>query len=139
MTGLDANVLVRFITRDHPQQAEAVMMLFRQARERGESLRVCSTVLCELVWVLGGRPYGFDRHSIAAAIERLLEIPLFQVEERDLVRRSLARYRDGVADFADYLIGEQNRAAGCSETVTFDTRLASSDLFSVITTGGSLV
>jgi predicted nucleic-acid-binding protein len=92
----------------------------------------------ELVWVLGGRTYGFDRHSIAAPIERLLEIPLFEVEQRAVVRRALVDYRDGSADFAEYLIGEQNRAAGCSGTATLDARLASSDLFSVVTTGGSL-
>jgi predicted nucleic-acid-binding protein len=29
----------------------------------------------------------------------------------------------GRADFADYVIGVTNRAAGCSETATFDRRL----------------
>lgn len=135
MIGLDTNVLVRFITRDHPQQAESARMLFLQAEGRGERLRVSSIVLCELVWVLGGRTYGFDRHSIAAAIERLLEIPLFEVQERDLVRRALDAYRRNNGDFADYFIGEQNRAAGCSDTTTFDARLSSSDLFSVVATG----
>jgi predicted nucleic-acid-binding protein len=138
MTGLDTNVLVRFITRDHALQAESAMMLFRQAEERREKIRVSAIVLCELVWVLGGRAYGFDRHSIAAAIERLLEIPLFEVEGRHMVRRTLSDYRAGRGEFSDYLIGERNRAAGCSDTATFDVRLATSDLFSVIAAGGDV-
>jgi len=136
--GLDTNVLVRFVTRDHQQQAESAMALFRQAERRGEQIRINAVVLCELVWALGGRSYGFDRHSIAAAVERLLEIPLFEVQERDLVRRTLDSYRRGNGDFADYYIGEQNRAAGCSDTVTFDRRLGASHLFTVITTGGQI-
>ncbi len=135
MIGLDTNVLVRFITRDHTRQAETARMLFRQAEDRGERLHISPVVLCELVWVLGGRSYRFDRHSIAATIERLLEVSLFEVQERDIVRRALGSYRKGRGDFADFLIGEQNRAAGCTDTATFDARLSSSDLFTVIASG----
>jgi predicted nucleic-acid-binding protein len=35
----------------------------------------------------------------------------------------LSRYRDGGADFADYVLAEVNREAGCRTTLTFD-RLA---------------
>ena len=135
MIGLDTNVLVRFITRDHPQQAETARMLFRQAEERGERLHISPVVLCELVWVLRGRSYRFDQHSIAAAIERLLEVPLFEVQERDVVRRALDNHKKGRSDFADFMIGEQNRTAGCTDTATFDARLSSSDRFTVIASG----
>ena len=46
-----------------------------------------------------------------------------EVIDRDRFREALEAYRTGRADFADYLIGATNRAAGCDETVTFDRRL----------------
>jgi predicted nucleic-acid-binding protein len=48
------------------------------------------------------------------------------------VRRSLDEYRAGRADFADYLIGWQNRKAGCSETVTFDGKLGRAAGFAIL-------
>lgn len=46
-----------------------------------------------------------------------------EIEERDLVRRAVERFRSGKADFADYVIGESGTIAGCRKTVTFDRAL----------------
>jgi predicted nucleic-acid-binding protein len=62
-------------------------------------------------------------------IERVLETGVFVVQSRDLVRAALADFRDGPADFADSMIGRQNRAEGCRDTVTFDHRLAAESGF----------
>ena len=64
-----------------------------------------------------------------ATLERLLETRVFAVQDRDLVRRALEQYREGPGDFADYLLGWQNRAAGCDDTVTFDANLATAPGF----------
>ena len=34
--------------------------------------------------------------------------------------RAVKRFRDGKAEFADYLIGEKNLSNGCDRTSTFD-------------------
>lgn len=43
--------------------------------------------------------------------------------------------RHGGGDFADYLIGRKNLAAGCTDTVTFDTHLAADEAFEVPLSG----
>jgi predicted nucleic-acid-binding protein len=132
MRGLDTNVLVRFITADDPNQSETARKLVDDLERDGERVHVTVVVLCELAWVLRGRLYGYDRPSIAAAINRLLETRVFAIQDRDVVRRAVADYEDGVADFADYVIGRQNQAAGAEDTVTFDRQLDGAPGFEVL-------
>ena len=132
MRGLDTNVLVRFITADDPDQSETSRRIVEEIEQRGERLHVPVVTLCELAWVLRGRLYGYDRPSIAAAIQRLLETRVFAIQDRDLVRGAVADYTAGVADFADYVIGRQNQAAGCDDTITFDGQLDGAPGFEVL-------
>jgi predicted nucleic-acid-binding protein len=41
------------------------------------------------------------------------------------------RYGMGPGDFADYVLGLRNQAAGCGTTLTFDRAHRRSDLFSL--------
>lgn len=134
MKGLDTNVLLRFLTGDDPDQSPAARRLLEEGEARGERFHVTTTVLCELVWSLRGARYGHGREAIANAVEALLESTLFELADRDLVRRALDEYRAGPGDFADYLIGWQNDAAGCDGTFTFDGDLKGSDRFAVLDT-----
>lgn len=123
MKGLDTNILVRYLTADDPEQVEIAKANIEGAESRGERLFVCGIVLCELAWVLRGRSYDYGKREIADALEHLLDTSVFEIEQRDLVRKALSRYRDGRADFADYLLGLIHEDAGCDETWTFDNRL----------------
>jgi predicted nucleic-acid-binding protein len=130
--GLDTNVLVRLLTRDDPAQAEQVELLFAAA-ERGEERFFVSVIaLCELSWTLRGRPYSLARSEIAAAFEGLLDTTAIEIQDRGLVRRALADFRHGRADFADYLLGWQSRKAGCDDTLTFDRKLDGAAGFSIL-------
>ncbi len=118
MTGVDTNVLLRYLVRDDPTQAA------RAAREleRGERFLVGSIVLCELVWVLE-TGYGFSRRDVAVTLERILATAQFEIEAKDLALGALDDFRRSTADFSDCLLGRRNRAAGAAETVTFDRGL----------------
>jgi predicted nucleic-acid-binding protein len=131
MIGLDTNVLVRYLTQDEPSQAKKVDALVAGAQARRERLHVDAIVLCELVWVLRGA-YDLDKETVSDALERILEAGLFSIDDRDLAREALVMYRAGKGDFADYLLGNRNRRAQCSQTVTFDRGLKGNTLFSVL-------
>jgi predicted nucleic-acid-binding protein len=88
-------------------------------------------VLCELVWVLA-RSYGQAKAQIIDVIEHILEAEQFRIEGDLIVRRSLDAFRGGKADFADYLIGEICRKAGCEDCVTFDRGLKSAAGFTLL-------
>lgn len=137
MRGLDTNLLVRYLTRDDRAQFALASRLFEGSEATGERLFINTITLCELVWTLRGRRYAFDREAIVSALEKLLATPLLEVQARDQVWEALAEYREGGADFADYLIGRENASAGCRDTVTFDTHLAGTPGFAVLIAKGS--
>ncbi len=132
MRGLDTNLLLRYLTKDHAAQFVAASRTLEEAEERGQRFHVNVIVLCELVWTLKGPRYRFSRSEIAIALEKLVATPLFEIQARDLVVAALAEYRARVGDFADYLIGQLNLARGCDATLTFDTNLADSAAFAVL-------
>lgn len=131
MIGLDTNVLLRYVVRDDPKQAAAADRVIDSAAERGEDLFLCGVVLCELTWVLESG-YGYERAAIAKVFDKLLATEQFQLERKDEVRSALDGYREGQADFSDYLIGRLNTAHGCERTATFDGALRGEPGFEVL-------
>jgi predicted nucleic-acid-binding protein len=131
LTGIDTNVLVRYLTQDDPRQSRRASAFVAEAMSGGERLFVGAVVLCELVWVLHGA-YVFDRRTISMALERILATAQLEIDQKDVVREALEDYRTGGGDFADYVIGRRGREAGCEKTATFDRRLKASGLFRLL-------
>jgi len=131
MIALDTNVLVRLVLQDDETQARAAERLVVKARREQTHLFVADVVWCELVWVLTRRT-GLSRDDIAAALDQLLRTELIVVAVPAVIERSLAAYRKGKGDFADYLVREQARAIDAGDVVTFDRALKGEDGFRVI-------
>ena len=117
MIGLDTNILLRTIDQTDPAQSRAVDALLSDPDQGPRFVNLI--VLCEFAWTLD-RTYKRKRAEIAERLSHVLEAPEFDVERSELAERALSRYRDGRADFADYVLAEINREAGCRTTLTFD-------------------
>jgi predicted nucleic-acid-binding protein len=128
--GIDTNILIRYFTQDDAAQAQRVDELFASA-SASERLHVSHVVLTELVWVLR-RIYRIPKADVVVHLQEVLESEIFAIDDAPVVHASLADYRDGKGDFADYLIGHRNAAAGCEHTVTFDKDLIGHPSFVVI-------
>jgi predicted nucleic-acid-binding protein len=124
LIGLDTNVLARYLTEDDPEQSPRAVALVEGALEEGERLFVTQIVLCELVWVLDS-VYGYSREEIVSVVRDLLRARQLVIEDLDSARTALDRY------FADFLIVERCRAAGCGRVDLFDGSLgkAEEDVF----------
>ncbi|HUD53593.1 MAG TPA: type II toxin-antitoxin system VapC family toxin [Terracidiphilus sp.] len=122
MTGLDTNILVRFLTKDDPIQSAAAKEFLRtlSVESPGFISLVC---LIELVWVLRSR-YQLNKADLIQCLERLLDLPELILEGQTAVAQSLARFSIGKMDFADCLIERSGHLAGCGHTVTFDANAA---------------
>jgi len=131
VTGLDTNVLVRYLTQDEPRQSRQANTLVADVVATGERLFVSTVVLCELVWVLRG-PYALDKAEVVAALERILATAQLEIDQKDLMREALDDYRTGSGDFAVYVIGRRGKEAGCQRTATFDRQLKTDALFRVL-------
>jgi predicted nucleic-acid-binding protein len=130
--GLDTNVLVRYLTQDDPRQAALAGREIEGAARKGEKLLVQPLVLCELVWILESA-YEVRKGELLAVLERILRTAQFDIAEKDVVWRSLADYRAGKGDFADYFLARSNESGGAEITLTFDRALKGSPHFRVLT------
>jgi predicted nucleic-acid-binding protein len=130
MKGLDTNVIVRYLTQDDPAQAKRANAIIDRALAGAERLHLDTVVLCELVWVLRSA-YGYDRATVAATLLKLTEASQLSVDDPDRLRDATRRYAQGTGDFADYVLGLRNQAAGCETTLTFDRAHRRSDLFTL--------
>lgn len=119
MTGLDTNILVRYITQDDPQQSALATRFIEEKCSLEFPGFINHIVLCELVWVLN-RCYKTDRMQSLQVIEQLLRTAQFQVQEPQIVWKALKLAQKGKADFADFLISQINLAHQCESTITFD-------------------
>lgn len=122
MTGLDTNVLVRFLMKDDAEQAALATKAFAEFTDAAPGF-VCREVLVELVWVLQ-KIYRLPRSDIADAVEGLLGAREIVVESADQVAVAVDRLRKGGAGFADQMIALAGQGAGCQATVTFDRKAA---------------
>jgi predicted nucleic-acid-binding protein len=133
MKGLGTNVLVRFLVdaEGDPKQHQQAAAYMQKYCTPDDPCYVSVVTLCELAWVLQ-RSYDLDREAIANEIEMLLDVHQLTVADREVVRRALADYRAGNADFPDHLIAWLGHVESCDATATFDRKAGEQALFEYI-------
>ena len=125
MTGLDSNVLVRYLAQDEvAQAARASRLIERELTARTPGF-ISLIVLVETCWVLK-RVYGITPAEIAETVRDLLDTRQLVIENRSAVTRALARAKGD--DIADGMITEIALQAGCARIVTFDRKAARSGM-----------
>lgn len=114
MLAIDTNVVVRYLTGDHPKQSAKARALID-----GHDVFVCTTVLLETEWVLRS-VYDFPSTQVCKALRAFAGLARVSLEDPVLAASALDRMADGM-DFADAL--HLGQAEGCDAFVTFDRRL----------------
>jgi predicted nucleic-acid-binding protein len=120
--GLDTNVLVRYLAQDDKEQAAIATKLIDGLTPETPGF-VTTVALVETVWVMA-KAYGTSRTGIAAVVEGLLRSRELLVEDAEAHYLALGAFQGGSMDYADAVIVEAGRRAGCVETVTFDRAAA---------------
>ena len=121
MRAVDTNVLVRLITRDHPNQVLAAEAFV------AKGVWVSHLVLVEAVWVLSS-VYDLGQRAIATAVEMLLNHEHLTIQDAATVSAALVGYRNKPKlGFSDCLVLEVARKAGHLPLGTFDRDLSRLD------------
>ena len=128
MIALDTNVLVRFLVVDDKAQSAKAAGLVDRAVARNETLFVSDVVICETVWVLLSA-YQVSRAEVSDILGQLLKATHLSFRDVDGLVRALEAFVAGKGDFADYVIQEHARAAGCEGVATFDRALLKEEGF----------
>ena len=130
MIAFDTNVLLRLLLDDDAPQARKAQALLEQTLSRSDKVLLPDIVLCEVEWVLSSA-YQVPKAEIIETLRRLLDAEEFAFLNRAAVAEALSAYRDGTADFSDYLIGTTAAKAGAATTYTFDRALRRAAGFSL--------
>ena len=115
MLAIDTNVIVRYLTGDHPEQSLQARVLIDH-----HDVFVGTTVLLETEWVLRSA-YGYRPSQVGEALRAFAGLPRVSLEDPVLAATALAWMAKGM-DFADAL--HLAKAEGCTAFVSFDRRLA---------------
>src|SRR5271165_4277160 len=115
MLAIDTNVIVRYLTGDHPTQSAPARALIND-----HDVFVSTTVLLETEWVLRS-VYDFAACQIVTALRAFAGLARVTDEARRLTAQALDWSESGM-DFADAL--HLGNAAECEAFVSFDRRFA---------------
>lgn len=113
MIAIDTNIVVRYLTGDHPRQS-------RRAREivDGQAVFVPVTVVLEAEWVLRSA-YGYKPADVARALRAFGGLPGVTIEDPAMVAAAFDLAEGGM-DFADAL--HLGRSEKQDALLTFDCR-----------------
>jgi predicted nucleic-acid-binding protein len=113
MIAIDTNIVVRYLTGDHPEQSARARALVDAG-----PVFVPVTVLLEAEWVLRSA-YRLPAPDIASALRAFGGLPTVSFDDALMVAEALDRAERGM-DFADAL--HFGKANGCEGFATFDQK-----------------
>jgi predicted nucleic-acid-binding protein len=114
MRAVDTNLVVRYLTRDDPEQSPRARALIN-----GGPVFMPVTVVLETEWVLRSSS-RLPRAARAEALRSFVGLPTVTVGDADAVSAALDLFEGGM-DFADAL--HLALASGCDAFATFDRML----------------
>jgi predicted nucleic-acid-binding protein len=113
MHAIDTNVVVRYLTGDHPEQSAKARDFIDRHR-----VFISKTVMLESEWVLRG-VYGFAPSRIYRALRAFAGLPSVSLESPALLAKALDYAEQGL-DFADAL--HLTSMGDCEAMITFDLK-----------------
>jgi len=119
---IDANVILRYLTKDPPAMAEAALKIFNEARSGKISLSIIPITVAEVVWVLESF-YGYSKQQITDTMTQFLLCEGLEVEGLDLLIGALTLYFEKNLDFADAVLAITALRKGPKIIYSFDRHL----------------
>ncbi len=112
MIAIDANLVVRYLTGDHPEQSARARALVDR-----NSVFVSLTMILEVEWVLRSA-YGYQTADVMRALRAFGGLPTVTIADAAIVATAMDLADKGM-DFADAL--HLGQSAHCESFVTFDS------------------
>lgn len=119
---IDANVILRYITKDPPAMAEAARKVFMEAQKGKVGLKIIPLIVAEVVWVLESF-YNYSKNQVAETLIQFLLCDGLEVEQLSLLIEALTVYQKKNLDFADALLGVTALENGPPSVYSFDQHL----------------
>ena len=118
---LDANIVLRFLLKDHPDFFKAALNLFSEAENGRITLHLHPLILAEVVWTLQGY-YGNSKEEIAKTLSGMIEADGLFVEDKDVVKKALCDYSEKNVDYIDAYLAALALIKGPATIYTLDKK-----------------
>jgi predicted nucleic acid-binding protein len=120
---VDANVVLRYLTGDPPDLAEAAFKTLSAAEQGLVGLVLTPITVAEIVWVLESF-YGYPKARIGETLSHFLRSQGLEVMQLDLLIHALSLYGEKNIDFADALLAGFALSQGLEFIYSFDKHFA---------------
>jgi len=121
MRFLDANVILRYLTRDDPKKAEKCYELFQKAKRGEIELTTCEAIIAEVVFVLSSKNlYNLPRDEIYSLLLPIINLKGLKITQKLIFIRALDIYASKNIDFEDALSFAHMEKLKISEIYSYD-------------------
>ncbi|MGB9612629.1 MAG: PIN domain-containing protein [Candidatus Margulisiibacteriota bacterium] len=97
---VDANIIIRFLTKDQKHKAERCKRLFEDAVKGKIKLYISDLTVAEVVWVLE-KVYKCSRTDIREKVEAILNTPNLIFQNKEIIAECTILYDIHNIDFID--------------------------------------
>ncbi len=119
MIGIDTNIVLRYLLADDGPQHQLAAKLIDENCSPHEPAFISDVVLAEIACFLTRR-LRLSRAKVVDHLTALLNNSHLLFANSVAALLAVIAYRDGRADFADYLVAALNREHGVDRIFTFD-------------------
>ena len=121
MLFLDTNIVLRFLTRDLPEQADRCRDLLIRVDAGEIQVTTSESVIAQIVYVLSSRrAYALPRVRIKELLEPILHLRGLKLERRDTYLRALDLYAAHTIDFEDAMAVAHMERLGITDILSYD-------------------
>lgn len=119
MRTIDANVILRYLTNDIPDQAKQAEELLKRVEEGNEDVFLPDIILADIIWILEGY-YKQTREDIRQWIIAILSLQGLTFSDKDTALNALDIYVDKKVDWPDAFTASQMLQREITGIYSFD-------------------
>ena len=123
MRFLDTNVILRYLTRDDEDKAQACFELFQRVEQGEEEVFTCEAIVTEVVYVLSSSraPYRLRHEEVRARLVPILTLRGLRLPQKRVYLSALDLYASSpFLDFEDALAVAHMERRGMREILSYD-------------------
>lgn len=123
---IDANVILRYLTNDVPDQARRAGELLTKVEAGSEDVFLPDIILADIIWILEGY-YKQSRAQIRDWITTILSLQGLEFSDKNIALDALDIYVDKGIDWSDAFAVSQMTERGITEIYSFDKHFSRVD------------
>jgi len=119
---IDANLFLRYLTRDDPRKAERVAALLHRLRNGEEEATTSEAIIAEVVYTLMSKNlYALDRQQVHDLLQPIIELKGLRLSDRGVFLRALSLFAaHRTLSFPDALAAAHVETRGYDAVLSFD-------------------